>query len=71
MVTSTIGNSFRLWGNDSFVCVQDAIGRGPLLKIQWVGTALPSHIEAAIRYAHANGWQLTVRTFYKMARTRM
>jgi hypothetical protein len=48
---------FRLWGNDSFVCVQDATGRVPLLKMQWVGIALPNHIEAAIRYAHANGWQ--------------
>ncbi len=48
---------FRLWGNDSFVCVQDGTGRGPLLKMQWVGIALPNHIEAAIRFAHANGWR--------------
>lgn len=48
---------FRLCGNDSFVCVQDASGRGPLLKMQWVGIALPNHIEAAIRFAHANGWR--------------
>jgi hypothetical protein len=48
---------FRLWGNDSFVCVQDATGRGPLLKMQWVGIALPKHIEAAIRFATLNGWR--------------
>jgi hypothetical protein len=48
---------FRLWGNDSFVCVQDATGRGPLLKMQWVGIALPKHIEAAIRFAKLNGWR--------------
>lgn len=48
---------FRLWGNDSFVCVQDASGHGPLMKIQWVGIALPNHVESAIRFAHANGWK--------------
>ena len=50
-------NPFRLWGNDSFICVQDASGRGPLLKMQWVGIALPNHIESAIRFAQAKGWQ--------------
>ncbi len=48
---------FRLWGNDSYICVQDASGRGPLLKMQWVGIALPHHIESAIRFALANGWR--------------
>jgi len=47
---------FRLFGNDSFICVQDATGHGPLLKIQWVGIALPSHIESAIRFALGHGW---------------
>lgn len=47
---------FRLWGNDSYVCVQDASGHGPLLKMQWVGIALPKHIEAAIRFALESGW---------------
>ena len=49
-------NPFRLWGNDSFVCVQDASGRGALLKMQWLGIALPKHIELAIRFALSNGW---------------
>ena len=48
---------FRLWGNDSFVCVQDASGRGPLLKMQWVGIALPKHVESAIQFAQKNGWK--------------
>lgn len=46
----------RLQGKDSFICVQDASGRGPLLKIQWLGIALPNHVETAIRYAIKNGW---------------
>ena len=50
---------FRLWGNDSFICVQDATGHGPLLRMQWVGIALPNHIESAIRYSLSNGWNPT------------
>jgi hypothetical protein len=47
---------YRFGVHSSFICVQDASGTGPLLKIQWVGIALPNHVESAIRFAWETGW---------------
>ena len=51
-------NPYRLHGRESWVCVQDASGHGPLLKIQWIGNSvLPHLVEAAIRYGMSQGWK--------------
>jgi len=47
----------RLHGRESWVCVQDASGCGPLLKIQWIGkSVLPNLVETAVRYGMSQGW---------------
>ncbi len=59
MVTRTIGSSTRFdFGAMMRLCAfKMQTGRGPLLKMQWVGIALPKHIEAAIRFAKLHGWR--------------
>ena len=41
-----------------FICLRSRCDRSrTVTQIQWVGIALPNHIEAAIRFARANGWK--------------